>query len=81
MNLPRLRELAKAGKDGSIRPEELQELFAVLPESLEYLAKLETACIEIVALRDEAAEDPTTRINRSLQKLDTEIVQMSILLP
>jgi len=32
MNLPRLRELAKAGKDGSIRPEELKELFEALPE-------------------------------------------------
>jgi hypothetical protein len=36
MNLPRLRELAKAGKDGSIRPEELKELFAVLSSILEF---------------------------------------------
>lgn len=35
MNLPRLRELAKAGKDGSIRPEELKELFEALPEVLD----------------------------------------------
>lgn len=32
MNLPRLRELVKAGKDGSIRSEELKELFEALPE-------------------------------------------------
>jgi hypothetical protein len=35
MNLPRLRELVKAGQEGKIRPEELQELFAALPEVLE----------------------------------------------
>jgi hypothetical protein len=35
MNLPRLRELAKAGKDGSIRPEELKELFEALPAFLD----------------------------------------------
>lgn len=40
MNLPRLRELAKAGKDGTIRPEELKELFEALPEALEVLGKL-----------------------------------------
>jgi hypothetical protein len=40
MNLPRLRELAKAGQDGSIRPEELKELLEVLPEVIETLGKL-----------------------------------------
>ena len=35
MNLQRLRELAKAGKDGSIRPEELKELFEALPSVLD----------------------------------------------
>ena len=37
MNLPRLRELVKAGQEGSIRPDELQELFAALPEVLDAL--------------------------------------------
>jgi hypothetical protein len=47
----------------------------------ERLAKLEAACAEIVNLRDEAADDPTSIINRSLQKLDQEIVLMSVMLP
>ena len=34
MNIARLRELAAAGKDGTIRPEELKELFEALPEVL-----------------------------------------------
>jgi hypothetical protein len=38
MNLLRLRELAKAGKDGTITPEELKELFEALPEVLAHFA-------------------------------------------
>jgi hypothetical protein len=37
MNLSRLRDLAQAGKDGSIRPEELKELFESLPSCLDKL--------------------------------------------
>lgn len=40
MNLPRLRELAKAWQDGTIREVELAEIRDVLPEVLEVLAKL-----------------------------------------
>mgnify|MGYP001578258710 CR=1 FL=1 len=43
MNLPRLRELVAMGKDGSIRPEELKELFGALPEVIERFEKLEIA--------------------------------------
>lgn len=35
MNLPRLRELVKAGENGTLRPEELKELFEALPEVIE----------------------------------------------
>jgi hypothetical protein len=37
MNLPRLRELAKAGKAGTLRPEEAKELFEALPGVLSQL--------------------------------------------
>jgi ATP:corrinoid adenosyltransferase len=35
MNIHRLRELIAAGKAGSIRPEELKELFEALPDVLD----------------------------------------------
>jgi hypothetical protein len=37
MNLLRLRELAKAGKAGTLRPEEAKELFEALPAALSRL--------------------------------------------
>ena len=35
MNLARLRELTAAGQAGTIRPEELKELFEALPDVIE----------------------------------------------
>lgn len=35
MSLARVKELAKAGADGSIRPDELRELWALLPAVIE----------------------------------------------
>lgn len=45
MNLPRLRELAKAGLDGTLRPEEARELFEALPE---VITALEPASEEVL---------------------------------
>ena len=64
MNIARLRELAAAGKDGTIRPEELKELFEVLPSVLGALVSPE----HVYRLGAEFADTTTSQIAAPLDE-------------
>lgn len=50
MDLTRLRELAQAGKDGALRPEEAKELFDALPEVFARMSDADAALRSIVGM-------------------------------
>lgn len=68
MSLARVKELAKAGADGSIRPDELRELWALLPAVVEAaeVPSIRDAAVEALAYYTAAPLRPLTPKNRLL---------------